>query len=202
MGTILLQIFLYFDVFLVGVVATLVARHLYSHFHPPRHHPESHHDDLPYEALPADFREHLLKVTQANIQTMADHFSTRMQKDLNLTENRLTDLLARIGTEVIGREMERYRLELVKMHQQNQVVAKNEEDAMGQREKEMEAKLNQEMIAEKQRLIQQLDTKLADAVSSFLIEAMQHNVDLGAQNDYLMSELEKHKEDLKREVAL
>ena len=66
---------------------------------------------------------------------------------------------------------------------------------------EMEAKLSEEIAAEKQRLIEQIDTKIADTVTSFIIETMQHNVDLGAQGAYLTSMLEEHKAELAKGIS-
>jgi hypothetical protein len=45
-------------------------------------------------------------------------------------------------------------------------------------------------------LAAQLEEKLSDAVSSFLLEALQHSVDLGAQAQYLTTVLEEHKAEL------
>ena len=59
----------------------------------------------------------------------------------------------------------------------------------------------QELAAEKEQLAKLMDTKLADAVASFLMETLPHNVDLGAQSAYLTSMLEEHKAELVREVA-
>ena len=55
--------------------------------------------------------------------------------------------------------------------------------------------------AEKQQLIAQIDTKLADAVTSFLVETLGHNVDLGAQSDYLISVLDEHKAEFTKRVT-
>jgi hypothetical protein len=45
-----------------------------------------------------------------------------------------------------------------------------------------------------------MDTKLADAVTSFLMETLQHNVDLGAQSAYLTAMLDEHKDELVKGV--
>lgn len=70
------------------------------------------------------------------------------------------------------------------------------------RRKELEAQLETEMTAQKQHIATQLDTKLADIISSFLTEALQHEVDLGAQEAYLLKELEAHKDELKKGMEL
>ncbi|MGB3023619.1 MAG: hypothetical protein WBB39_02320 [Candidatus Saccharimonadales bacterium] len=66
---------------------------------------------------------------------------------------------------------------------------------------DFEAKLQAEIEAKKAFMIRQIDTKLADAVSSFLVETLGSNIDLGAQEPYLTSLLESHKEELKRGVT-
>ena len=58
-----------------------------------------------------------------------------------------------------------------------------------------------QMKSAQQQLTEQIDAKLADAVSSFLVETLGHNVDLGAQEDYLVKSLEAHKDELRREVS-
>lgn len=72
---------------------------------------------------------------------------------------------------------------------------------LDKRRKDLETQLEKEMTAQKDHLIQQLDTKLADVVSSFLTEVMQHEVDLGAQEAFLLAQLEEHKEELKKGLA-
>jgi antitoxin component of RelBE/YafQ-DinJ toxin-antitoxin module len=68
-------------------------------------------------------------------------------------------------------------------------------------EETIKARIDQELTAERQKLVTQIDTKLADAVASFLNETLQHNVDLGGQTEYLLSMLEEHKADFIREVG-
>lgn len=68
------------------------------------------------------------------------------------------------------------------------------------RRQELETQLQQEMAAKREFFARQIDTKLSDAVSAFLLEAMQHNIDLGSQSAYLTGLLEEHKPELIREV--
>lgn len=73
--------------------------------------------------------------------------------------------------------------------------------AMSDRENELDSNLEAELAKERELLIQQIDTKLGDAVGSFLINHLGTNVDLGAQTPYLMKLLEDHKDEFKREVG-
>ncbi len=64
------------------------------------------------------------------------------------------------------------------------------------RRQELETKLAEEMVKKRAFMVSQLEEKLSDAVSSFLLEAMQHSIDLGAQAPHLTSLLEEHKSEL------
>jgi len=44
------------------------------------------------------------------------------------------------------------------------------------------------------------NTRIADVVSSYLVEALDKGVDLGAQSKYIIHTLEAHKEDIKKDV--
>lgn len=65
----------------------------------------------------------------------------------------------------------------------------------------LEEKMNAELDSERQRLLKQIDDRLADAVTSFLADTLGHNVDLGTQAEYLVHMLELHKDEFKKEVA-
>jgi len=117
------------------------------------------------------------------------------------TADRINKLLEHLGTEVIGNELESYRQELVELRKKAVEDVSSIKAGIAKHESELKLNLIQEMEAEKAMLVQQLDTKLADAVSSFLIETLQHNVDLGAQSAYLAAQLEEHKADFKKEVS-
>jgi len=70
------------------------------------------------------------------------------------------------------------------------------DSTLSTRRQELEAKLSEEMEKKRAFMASQLEEKLSDAVSSFLLEAMQHSIDLGAQAPYLTALLEEHKSEL------
>lgn len=70
-------------------------------------------------------------------------------------------------------------------------------ESLSERKSQLIDKLDTEFVAERNRLHAQIDTKLGDAVATFLTETLQHNIDLGAQTEYLGALLEQHKNELK-----
>ena len=217
-SSLLLQIFLGFDLFVMGGLAAVAARHAYAHFRPSKHDAPEDKDGH----LPEAERQRLLKAAESNFQAVLTRTADELQHDLHGTTEELNKLLHKLGSDVVAAEMTRYRTELNHLKDQAKAaidtaqgeIEKHQEELKAKLAAEMEAekaKFAEEMAAERQRAAEQLatdkqqaaellDAKLADAVSGFLLETLQHEVDLGAQSDYLLKQLEAHKADLVREA--
>lgn len=220
----LLQFFLLLNVFLIGAASALAIKHAYAHFKPEHHDAEKHraHEQPQGGHLPVAVRQQLLQQSQANFQAVLDRSTAELQHDLQSTATQLNKQLEKIGNRIVADEMKRYESSLDKLRSQAQTTISTAQSSIEKHQAELEAKLTrrqtemeaqiaqrkaeletalvEEMAAEKQRLIAQIDTRLADAVASFLTETLQHNVDLGAQSTYLTAMLEEHKAELTRGV--
>lgn len=185
----------------MGVFTPIAVRHAKAHFRPPPEPtPEKPkmptHDTVLHPAMRARLEQSATQQFQAILQRSASKF----QFDLEASSEQIDGLVKRLAGEIVAGEMERYRLELHKLHQQADTDMGNVRREMANHESELKTKFAQEMEAEKQRLIKQIDTRLGDAVASFLIEVLGHNVDLGSQAEYLVGLLEEHKAEFIKEV--
>ncbi|HET8883889.1 MAG TPA: hypothetical protein VFM68_00255 [Candidatus Saccharimonadales bacterium] len=213
MNPTLLQLFLLANVFLIGVLTALAVRHAYAHFRPPTQHESDKPHPTPQRMnLPPAVKERLLRSSQANFEAILNRSASELQHDLKATSIQLNRQLEKLGAEIVSDEMKRYRESLDKLRQQAEAtlggaqteIANHQAELkvkLAERQTELEAKLTEDMTAEQQRLVAQIDTKLADAVASFLTETLQHNVDLGAQSAYLTAMLEEHKAELTKGVT-
>ncbi len=195
-----LQIFFFVDAFIIGVLAATAVRHAYAHFRPEKHEPEKPHHPSG-DHLPTEMRKRLLEESEHHYQTILDKSAARLQHDLETSAEHINKQLDRLATEIVGNELEHYRIELDRLRKQTQTDIGNIKTEVGKHQDEFKARMQEDVAAEKQHLIQKIDTKLADAVMSFLTETLQHNVDLGAQSAYLTSMLEEHKADIIRGVG-
>lgn len=199
-----LQIFLLINVFAIGALTALAIQHAYAHFKPHIHDaekaPPAHH---PVQ-LPPAVKARLLTSAEHSFQAVLDRSATQLERNLQTTAGQLNTQLEKLGGEIIRDEMRRYREAIDELRARTEIsigsaqteIAQHQDDLkarLAERQAELEAKLTDDMTAEKQRLMQQIDTKLADAVASFLLETLQHNVDLGAQSAYLTAMLDEHK---------
>lgn len=205
-----LQIFLFVNVFLMGALAAIGIRSAYMHFRPAKE--EKPAQPAPDVTLPASTKEQLIAETTSKLQAIADHSAEEFQHNLRATATQLNTQLEQLGGEIVSNEMNRYRLSLDELREQAKAAFANAEHdvtshqaelekALDARRKELEAKMTEEVTAEKNKLIKQMDAHLSDAVVSFIIETLGHNVDLGAQTAYLTTVLEENKEQLKKEVT-
>ncbi len=194
----LLQIILLINAVIIGGLITLAIQHAYAHFRPHKEDKKA----VDHSAhLPTAVRDQLLQDAQKKFQTMLDQSALELQKDLGDTAKGLTDQLHNIGAKIVNDELEQYKNALRDMHvQADQAINGGRKDIEAYQQ-EMKTKLANEMTAEKERLISQIDTKLSDAVVSFLIETLQHDVDLGAQSAYLTKMLDEHKDEFKKGVS-
>ncbi|HET8709372.1 MAG TPA: hypothetical protein VFL85_03770 [Candidatus Saccharimonadales bacterium] len=194
-----LLIFLLIDAFIMGVLAATALRHGYAHFRP--HEPEKPKPQVPQGGhLPPAVREQLLAEAQKNFQKVLDRSALELQQDLSATTTDVTKKLQQLGSDITAKELDRYHAELDKLRTQAEAAGTQAQDDLSQHQAELKAKLDADMAAEKERLSAQIDTKLADAVASFLLETLQHDVDLGAQTNYLTKMLDEHKADFTRKV--
>ena len=199
--TTFLGVFLFIDVFVMGLLTSIAIRHAYAHFRPLKHDAEKANMATMNEALPAALRDQLLKNSQDQFQVMLNHSVDQLHHNLEDTSEQINNLIKRLATEVVSDELENYRADLAKLHEQAEKDFGGVKKEMDDHQSDLKARVTQELEAEKQRLIKQIDTKLADAVGSFLTETLQHNIDLGSQGSYLLEVLEEHKSEFVKEVA-
>jgi hypothetical protein len=194
----LLQIFWVLNVLVIGAVATLAVQHYLAHKHQSES-PEKPKANVP--ALPPELKEQLIKESQEKFQAALNHLVEGLQKDLETTAADLNKQLTSGGIETIGEELKRYREELSALHQQANSAVGDYQKEITEYQAELRQTLATEAENERSFIRQQLDAKLSDAVVAFLLETLQHNVDLGAQGPYLTAMLEEHKADLLQEIT-
>lgn len=209
----LLQIFLIIDALLIGIFIPIALKHAYEHFKKPKEQINKHPSSIPQPIrLSPEAREKLVQRTQANLQAIIDRAAAEFEHNLTTISNNLSKDFEKLASEIIANETKRYQLtiaNLIKQVEENSKNANteftNNQTSIGvelkNTEEKLEAQLQAKIKEKQEKLIQDIDTKLADAVASFLTDTLQHNVDLGAQNDYLLATLEEHKDDLKGSVS-
>jgi F0F1-type ATP synthase membrane subunit b/b' len=201
------------SVFLIGVLVTIAVDHAIEHFRANKAGPKKSSPAVPAGVtIPAAMREQLIEKAGVNFQKVLDNSATVLQRDLGTVTEKLNRQLEKLGSDIVNSESERYRKTIEGLRKQaeaNITEAQTEttnhqadiKTRLSEKQAELEADLAAKIASEKELIIKQIDTKLSDAVMSFLTEALEHNVDLGAQGDYLVGLLEEHKDEIKKGIA-
>lgn len=206
MGNVFLEIFLLLNVLAIGVLGTLGLQSWRAH-----QRSKKPGGAIGTVQLSPAVKAKLLQAAQLKFQLMLNRSADELQKDLGATSNELNRKLGKLGEDIINNEMRRYRDTIDKLQNQAEkiidettLVMNGHQDELKakleDRHTKLEAKLQEELSVEKASVIALIDDRLADSVASFLTETMQHEIDLGAQGDYLIQKLEEHKEILKQEI--
>ncbi|MGH7234174.1 MAG: hypothetical protein ACREF7_01880, partial [Candidatus Saccharimonadales bacterium] len=174
---IFLQIFLYFDVFVIGAVFATAVRHAYAHYRP---HPDSKvtHPHPQEPPLSKEMRDKLILEAQSKYQKRLDESVEHLSKELGITADKINQVVSKLAGDILSREQAAYQ-QLIKDSQkqaEDEMAGTKAQTASYQAE--IKAKLDADAAAERQRLIDLIDHKLADSIMAFLLEAMGHEVDL------------------------
>lgn len=151
---------------------------------------------------------------QAQLREQLERRQSQLETELNERQAELEAHLIKFNTELkegFKRRQEQFEAELIKQQTQLKTSVVERQNTLNNiqttfdndlesRRIAMEQQLQEELHGKKQFLARQIETKLADAVKSYILETLQHNVDLGAQGPYLTAMLEEHKSELKKEV--
>lgn len=204
-GNTLLQIFLYLQIFVMGALAAIAGKNAYNHFKSPQNDPEapqhqSAHANLNIELSP-DVKQRILQASEAQFKTVLNQSASKLQSDLGYSADQINNMVNRLAAEIISGELERYGAELNKLRSQANVAMGGISTEVVKHQEAVKAKITQELEEEKQKLIKQIDIKLGDAMGTFLVDVLGHNVDLGSQTQYLVSLLEERKADFIKEVG-
>ena len=206
-----LTLFLLCNIFIMGIATALGVQHLIAHL---RNHPEDSHPARPSAqkiALPRKLKNKLIESSEVHFQKVLDRTAVELEHDLGTTRHQLSKDLHNLGSKLISDEMGRYREKLLQLREQTEKALTSTQEeilqeqsalrtGIAEKRASLEQELEQRIAEEQQHLIDQIDTKISDAVASFLEETLQYNVDLGAQQSYLIKSLDEHKEDLKRSI--
>lgn len=193
------------NVGLIGVLGVLALQHARAHVKQKKETREA-------LRLPPATREKLLAESEKQFENILARSRRDLEQELAGTGDKLSTQLDKMGSQIIAEEMVEYRgaisrLEdeataaIEKTNQESAAAEDKIEDLVESKRAELEAKLAEEIAQKKQEIINKIEVGLSDAVMSLLLETLGHNIDLGAQEKYLLETLEAHKEELKQGVA-
>jgi flagellar biosynthesis/type III secretory pathway protein FliH len=145
--------------------------------------------------------EKLQQSTKVVFEQAVDAASKGFHADLAATSEQLNKLIVRLTTDVVERELEEYRQGLAAARADALKSLQQMQTSVEERQKSLEADVDGELAKRRAFLMEKLDQRLGAAVAAYIVESLGQGADLGAQRSFLLENLERHKDDLKKELA-
>ena len=126
--------------------------------------------------------------------------SQRLEASVNKGVEQLAAHVNDVASTSIRNEFDKYQASLRALNNQTiEQFAKIQADLEQQRN-DLLKQLQTEVAQERERRLNKFGERINDVVSSYLAETLGSRVDLGAQSGYILESLQKHKEDIKRDI--
>jgi hypothetical protein len=148
------------------------------------------------EPTAAEIEGKLKAAYEAKIAEATQTFGT----DLQGTSQKLSEQVSRLTTTVIEEELEAYQKTLEEVRKAATQAMDQIHQAVEHQRVELRQGMEAELEGEKKLLADKFDAKLGDVVASYISEALGSGVDLGAQMQFILTSLEAHKEEIRKDL--
>jgi hypothetical protein len=154
-------------------------------------------------ALGPKWDDMLLQVEESAKQAAVEsveEVTAVFNRDLSTTSLKINQQLEEQAGKLIQTELDKYQETFDSLRQSTSTMVGQFQEAIEKQRQELQTRLDVEMKTEKAKLMERFDKHLSAVVSSYLVEALGTEVDLGAQSKYLFRMLEDNKAALKQEI--
>lgn len=120
--------------------------------------------------------------------------------DLKATSVRLSEQVSRLTTTVIEEELEAYQKTLEEVRHVATEAMEQIHQTVEHQRVELRQGMEADLVEEKKHLAAKFDAKMGDVVSSYISESLGSGVDLGAQMQFILTSLEAHKDEIRKDL--
>lgn len=157
-------------------------------------------NEVTRQVLSEEFLGQMRNRAQLELTNTVKSMSQQLQQSLTQSHQQLINSIEQQAAQIINDELEQYRSTLSDARTSAANVSQEVEKQLREAQETIHQDAQAAMQEEKQQLVQRLDYKLSDVITQYLVEALGEHVDLGAQKQYILSQLEDHKEDIKKDI--
>lgn len=148
-----------------------------------------------------EFREELRNRGRLHFEKIIGENAMFLQQDLRLTTSQLNEYMKNEITRKLQEEFSKYEQSITDAKQLALDSITKTQEAIEQQRKVMVQQLQDEINAEKARLIERFEENLADIVNHYVLAAIGDQIDLNDQLEYILSDLEANKEAIIRDIT-
>lgn len=123
-----------------------------------------------------------------------------LETSLATTISGLTSKTEEMATMTLNTEFEKYHASLEALREETIKEFGHLQSQLDKRREEMTIELEKAVAKDREDRVDAFNARISDVVSSYLVEALDKGVDLGAQSKYIIHTLEANKEEIKKDI--
>lgn len=147
-----------------------------------------------------DFREELRNRGRLHFERIIGENAMFLQQDLRLTTSQLNDFMKSEVTHVLKEEFAKYEESINDAKQLAIDSIQKTQDTIEQQRELLSAQLHEQITAEKERLLQRFESRMADVVNHYVLEAVGEQIDMSEQLDFILAQIERNKEAIMQDI--
>lgn len=139
------------------------------------------------------FREELRNRGRLHFEKIISENAMFLQQDLRLTTSQLNDYMKGEISKSLKEEFSKYERSITDAKQIAIDALQKTNEVIEEQRAQLSSQLSTEMQTEKQRLIMQFQSDMAEIVNHYVVAAIGNQIDLSDQLEYIMNDLEMNK---------
>lgn len=139
------------------------------------------------------FREELRNRGRLHFEKIIGENAMFLQQDLRLTTSQLNEYMKTEITRTLKEEFDKYEQSIADAKQMAVESIQKTNAAIEEQRNILSSKVEEEVNAEKQLLLEHFEKNMADIVNHYVLEAVGDQIDLSDQLDYILADLQTNK---------
>lgn len=168
-----------------------------------RNRPSPKHYDVHVEGTKV-FRdedvEAILGDAKASLHQVVGQSSDLLRASLATTIKGINEKTEEMATMTLSQEFTKYQASLEALREETIQEFNSLQKQLEERRSELTIELEKLVKKDREERVDAFNARIADVVSSYLVEALDKGIDLGVQSKYIIHTLETHKEDIKKDI--
>jgi hypothetical protein len=147
-----------------------------------------------------EFREELRNRGRLHFEKILGENAMFLQQDLRLTTSQLNEYMKGEISRELKEAFLNYQGAITDAKQLAIESIEKTKVAIDDERKSLVAQLEKEVVEEKERRIKQFEERMSEIINHYVLEAIGNQIDLGDQLEYILSEMESHKQAILEDV--
>ena len=146
------------------------------------------------------FREELRNRGRLHFEKIISENAMFLQQDLRLTTSQLNEYMKEEITKNLQEEFKRYEQSITDAKQMAIDALQKTNEVIDEQRAHITEALNEEVKRERERLVTQFETNMADIVNHYVVAAIGNQIDLSDQLEYILNDLHLNRDAILEDI--